>query len=69
MPQAIDELSMAGALGAPAWRVAYHRGLIEEASGRLAQASRFYEEALQGNPGWPPAESRLKALRARDGAR
>ena len=67
MPQAIDELSMAAALGAPAWRVAYHRGLIEEASGRLAEASRFYSDALQGNPGWTPAESRLKALRARDG--
>ena len=67
MPQAIDELSMAAALGAPAWRVAYHRGLIEEASGRLAEASRFYSEALQGNPSWTAAESRLKALRARDG--
>jgi tetratricopeptide (TPR) repeat protein len=68
MPQAVDELSMAAALGAPAWRIAYHRGLIEEASGRLAEAGRYYSEALQGNPGWAPAESRLKALRARDGA-
>lgn len=66
MPQAIEELTMAAALGAPAWRVAYHRGLIEEASGRLAEASRYYVEALQGNPAWSPAESRLKALRARD---
>ena len=42
-------------------------GLIEEASGRGDEASRFYAEALQGNPGWAPAESRLKALRARSG--
>ena len=66
MPQAVEELTMAAALGAPAWRVAYHRGLIEEAAGRLAEAGRYYAEALQGNPGWAPAESRLKALRARD---
>ena len=70
IPQATEELTMAAALGAPGWRVAYHRGLIEESSGRLVEASRYYSEALQGNPGWAPAESRLRALRARDtGAR
>ena len=65
MPEARAELTMAGALGAPRWRIAYHLGLLEEASGRNDDASRLYAEALAGNPGWPPAESRLKALRAR----
>ena len=59
------ELTMAGALGAPRWRIAYHLGLIEETSGRSDEATRLYQEAVTGNPGWEPAESRLKALRAR----
>ena len=65
MDEARDELTMAGALGAPRWRIAYHLGLIEEAAGRTDEASRFYAEAVQGNPGWAPAESRLRALKAR----
>ncbi len=67
LPEARTELTVAGALGAPRWRIAYHLGLIEEAAGRLDQASQFYAEALKGNPGWAPAESRLKALQARNG--
>jgi predicted Zn-dependent protease len=66
LPEARAELALAEALGAPRWRIAYHLGLIEEASGRRAEAGRLYAEALQGNPGWEPAASRLKALRARD---
>src|SRR5262245_18567674 len=62
------ELTIAAVLGAPRWRIAYHLGLIEEASGRSDEASRLYAEALQGNPGWAPADSRLKALRARTGS-
>ena len=62
------ELTMASALGAPRWRIAYHLGLIEETSGRSDEASRLYQEAVTGNPGWEPAESRLKALRARGAA-
>ena len=65
MAEARGELTMAGLLGAPRWRIAYHLGLIEEALGLGVEASQLYSEALQGNPGWPPAESRLKALRAR----
>lgn len=65
MDEAKGELTMAGALGAPRWRIAYHLGLIEEAAGRTDDASRFYAEALQGNPGWAPAESRLRALKAK----
>ena len=65
MTEARGELTMAGLLGAPRWRIAYHLGLIEEALGLGVEASRFYAEALQGNPSWGPADSRLKALRAR----
>ena len=64
-PEAQGELTLAGTLGAPRWRIAYHLGLIEEAAGRAERATELYAEALQGNPGWAPAESRLKALRAR----
>jgi tetratricopeptide (TPR) repeat protein len=63
------ELAMAGALGAPRWRIAYHLGLVEEASGRGQEASRYYAEAVGANPGFAPAESRLKALRAGDSTR
>ena len=67
LPQARYELTTAGELGAPRWRVAYDLGLIEEASGQLAEARRYYAEALEGNPGWAPAQSRLKALAAKSG--
>lgn len=65
MSEARAELTLAGLFGAPRWRIAYHLGLIEEALGLGVEASRFYAEALQGNPGWALADSRLKALRAR----
>lgn len=60
---AIRELKMAAALGAPPWRVAYHLGLVDEAEGRLDAAATHYAEALAGNAGWAPAQSRLTALR------
>ena len=70
LPEARGELTMAGALGAPRWRIAYHLGLVEEASGRRDEASRYYSEAVEANPAFEPAKSRLKALRAlSDGAR
>lgn len=65
LPEATRELTTARTLGAPAWRVAYHLGLIEEAAGRFDAASNYYGEALQGNPSWPQAQSRFNALRAR----
>ena len=58
------ELTRAGALGAPRWRVAYHLGMIEELSGHPIEAARLYMEALQGNPTFTAADSRLRALRA-----
>lgn len=57
-------LRLAAKLGAPAWRVAYHLGLIREAQDRVEDAMRFYAEALAGNPGWAVAEARLAALKA-----
>jgi tetratricopeptide (TPR) repeat protein len=69
LPEARTELDMAGALGAPRWRIAYHLGLIEEGQGRRDEATRLYDEALEGNPGWAQAESRLRAIRARSEAR
>ena len=69
LPEATRELATAEALGAPLWRIAYHLGLVEEAAGRLDEAIRYYGEALEKNPDWAPARSRLNALRARAGVR
>jgi tetratricopeptide (TPR) repeat protein len=64
LEEARAELARAGALGAPRWRVAYHLGMIEELSGHPDDAARLYMEALQGNPAFTAADSRLRALRA-----
>lgn len=60
---AMSALSRAAALGAPGWRISYHLGLVQEAEGRLDEAARHYSESLMANPGWPPAQSRLNALK------
>jgi len=65
MAEAATELQLAGKLGAPRWRIAYHLGLIEESAGRADEALKLYEEVLGANPDWPTAQSRIKALRAR----
>jgi predicted Zn-dependent protease len=57
------ELEAAGAFGAPAWRVEYHLGLVEESAGNIAAAIAHYTEALAKNPEWKVARSRLNALR------
>ena len=69
LDQAVRELTSAAGLGAPAWRIAYHLGLVDEAAGRFDAAEKHYAEALAGNPGWAPAQSRANALRARSGVR
>lgn len=63
------ELELAARLGAPAWRVAYHRGLIFEATGRLAEAENAYRVCLELEPDFAPAGSRLRALAVRSGSR
>lgn len=61
-PEARRELATAGSHGAPRWRIAYHLGLVEEAVGQIEEARKLYAEALAGNPGWAPAQSRLNGL-------
>jgi tetratricopeptide (TPR) repeat protein len=65
LPEASRELATAAALGAPRWRIEYHQGLIAEASGDEDAARRHYRQALAENPGWTPAEARLKGLSVR----
>lgn len=61
---AFREINAAEKLGAPAWRVAYNRGLIAEASGKSNVAIGYYESALQANPEFKTARSRMDALKA-----
>jgi len=62
LDEADIQLSIAEKLAAPGWRVAYGKGLIDEARGRFAEAGSRYQEALRAKPGWKQAESRLRAL-------
>jgi len=59
---AMAQIVIAQRLGAPAWRVAFCEGLIEEAAGKFEAAKLRYQEALKARPGWPAAASRLNAL-------
>ncbi|MFH0944876.1 MAG: hypothetical protein V2A76_06730 [Planctomycetota bacterium] len=60
---ALSELDLAERFGAPAWRVAYHRGLVREGLGQQDAAAEQYELCLEANPAWVPAANRLSALR------
>ncbi len=60
--EAKRQLTIAANLGAPAWRVAYHRGLFEEASGNFHLALRHYEEAISERPGWEVALARRDGI-------
>ncbi|MCP9449334.1 MAG: hypothetical protein NNA21_04650 [Nitrospira sp.] len=62
--EAKRQLTIAANLGAPTWRVAYHRGLFEEASGNFYLALRHYEEAISERPGWEVALSRRDGIAA-----
>ena len=55
--QADRSLEIARQLGAPAWRVAYHRGLIAEASDRPEREAQAYAECLETAPDFAPARS------------
>ena len=61
---ALDVLDAAERLGAPAFRIAYNRGLIAEGEGRVEEAAGHYRDALAARPGWPPAQRRLAGLGA-----
>lgn len=58
------EISAAEKLGAPAWRVAFNRGLIAEEAGQNAEAAQLYEAALTSNPDFKPARSRLAGMKS-----
>lgn len=64
LDEARAELDAAQRLGAPAWRVAFNAGLIEETAGRPGLAMKYYETALHGNEKCNAARSRLRALEA-----
>lgn len=55
------ELDTAERLGAPAWRVLYHRGLIAEKSGEVELAKQLYAASVQASVDSPAAQ-RLRAL-------
>jgi len=60
-------IDVAEALGAPPWRVAYHRGLIAEGAGEHAEARRQYQACVDKNPAFPAAQSRLSGMKAAGG--
>lgn len=62
LPEAKRQLAVAANLGAPRWRVAYHRGLFEEAAGNLPQALQYYEEALRERPDWDIPSARRDGI-------
>lgn len=62
LPEAKQQLAVAANLGAPAWRVAYHRGLFEEAGGNLHGAFQHYEEALRDRADWDLALARRDGI-------
>lgn len=55
------ELDTAERLGAPAWRVLYHRGLIAEKSGEIDLAKELYAASVAASADSPAAQ-RLRAL-------
>jgi tetratricopeptide (TPR) repeat protein len=65
LEDALSELLTARTMGAPAWRIAYHLGLVEEANGHTETAITYYSDAVAKNPGFAQAQSRLNALRKR----
>jgi tetratricopeptide (TPR) repeat protein len=57
-------LDVAALLGAPAWRIDFHRGLVAEAVGDARSAERHYQDALRADPELDAATMRLRGLRA-----
>jgi tetratricopeptide (TPR) repeat protein len=64
---ASSEILMAERLGAPPARVAYHRGLIAEATGKTDEARKHFKAASDADPKDPRAKSRLSGMNAKGG--
>jgi predicted Zn-dependent protease len=64
---ASSEITMAERLGAPPGRVAYHRGLIAEATGNTDEARKQYKAAADADPGDVRSRSRLSGMNAKAG--
>ena len=62
---ALQALDTAEALDAPAWRIQFHRGLIEELRMNYDAAKSHYEAAIKDNKDCLQAQRRLAGLRAR----
>ena len=62
---ALRALDAAAALDAPAWRIAFHRGLIEDLRGEYDLAESHYRAAWKANPSCREARERLAGLQAR----
>ncbi|MDC0662278.1 hypothetical protein [Marinobacter sp. SS21] len=60
--RAFEALAVSQRLGAPLWRIAYHRGLLFEQSGNQAAACEHYAEAFSRRPDFQIAQGRLVAL-------
>ena len=61
------ELAIAERLGAPTWRIAFNRGLLEEAEGRIEAAISHFRITVEENPEYEPARSRLLGLESERG--
>ncbi|MFK7743198.1 MAG: tetratricopeptide repeat protein [Planctomycetota bacterium] len=60
--EAMRALDAAETLGAPAWRIAFHRGLVEELGGDSDAAVGHYRAAIDHNDECEPARQRLAGL-------
>jgi tetratricopeptide (TPR) repeat protein len=58
------DLATAENLGAPRWRIAFHRGLIAESVGERDLALSQYAIVLSERPEFEPAQARSRALQA-----
>jgi tetratricopeptide (TPR) repeat protein len=64
---ATSQINLAERLGAPPARVAFNRGLIAEAGGKDDEARKQYQAALDADPGFAGAQSRLSGMKAKPG--
>jgi len=62
LPEAQRHLRAAERLGAPGWRVAYHRGVVAEAADDPSAAAAHYRRSLELRPDYERARARLAGL-------